>query len=861
LRHWAEALHCSEDVLRNWIGYFLAIHDTGKFSISFQNLRPELLKELQNRESKIDYGRRHDGLGWLMWQKHSEEQEEDEILASWARAAMGHHGRPPGDIDQTLIANELLIPVTPADWQALALFYHEVAQIFNPESLSCQRNAQWRKTVKRFSWWLAGFCVLSDWLGSSEQFFQFEEQPVPLHQYWISRRHCAEQTIQAAGIVSVPAAPEKSFSELLPHLAGRDPTPLQWLAGQISLDGGPHLFILEDVTGAGKTEAAFMLIHRLMASGQSDGFFLALPTMATASALYARVGDVFGQFFQNDRHKASLVLAHGARDLSDRFRRSWQPEPQNERDYAADESPAATHCQAWFADSNKKALLAQGGVGTIDQLLLSVLTVKYQALRLFGTFGKALVIDEVHANDEYMHNVLLSLLRFHAYAGGHVVLLSATLTKSMKQELVNAFCAGASYSQPTVTSDAYPLLTHMARQGIVEHPVAARAEISRPVDVVIVSDLATVIEQIVSVANTGNCVCWVRNTVTEAQQAYQLLSRHIPENRLEFFHARFALGDRLAIEERVLSRFGFLSGPDQRRGRVLVATQVVEQSLDLDFDFMVTDLAPIDLLIQRAGRLHRHQRRMDGTRCNEADQRGRPCLWVYGPQPEAEPKSTWFSSLSKGSAAVYPNHGAIWLTARLLQKQGGFTMPDDARSLIEGVYGPAAAMPPGLEAVSLRVDGEKKAKGSQAGFNTVKLDEGYATGFQWGSEQQTPTRLGEPQSTLRLLRWQDGQLRLWVDQGFHTWELSQVKVRQSFAYKEAPQQLLATDLWQALEQLRQQWPDRGKWIIALPLQSEIDGWWWGWITDVRDKQQKLFYHQRWGIVLGEEKWTQLTKGT
>jgi CRISPR-associated endonuclease/helicase Cas3 len=228
----------------------------------------------------------------------------------------------------------------------------------------------------------------------------------------------------------------------------------------------------------------------------------------------------------------------------------------------------------------------------------------------------------------------------------------------------------------------------------------------------------------------GLCVVWIRNTVREALAAHVALSAKGVAATL--FHARFAQAHRLEIEAQVRATFGKTSTPADRAGQVLIATQVVEQSLDLDFDLMITDLAPIDLIIQRAGRLHRHDRGPRGT----------PLLVLHAPVWTDAPDSLWVSTWSPGTARIYPDHGRLWLTLKLLRS--GFALPDDSRRLVEGVYGGAAAVPDGLSDRADRASRERAAMTHAARANVMSSNDAYAATdlFAWDDED-APTRLGE----------------------------------------------------------------------------------------------------------------------
>lgn len=239
----------------------------------------------------------------------------------------------------------------------------------------------------------------------------------------------------------VPAVAEfAGITSLFPFIL--HPTPLQQKA--LELDVNQHraqLFLLEDVTGAGKTEAALILAHRLMASGKAQGIYFGLPTMATANAMYERMANTWLTLYQPDS-RPSLVLAHSARRLMDRFNHSIWSDDLTGSEEPDENQPFAQGCAAWFADSNKKALLADVGVGTLDQAMMSVMPFKHNNLRLLGLRNKVLIADEIHAYDAYMSKILECVIEKQAQDGNSTILLSATLSQQQRDRLISAYARG-----------------------------------------------------------------------------------------------------------------------------------------------------------------------------------------------------------------------------------------------------------------------------------------------------------------------------------------------------------------------------------------------------------------------------------
>lgn len=836
-----QALGWNANTVENWLAFWLAVHDLGKFSEAFQSQKPELFLTLRKREpnaAKV-YGTRHDTLGFLFWKEPLASRIEAEgwfgsrtidLLDgcdAWARAVTGHHGQPPRDTHESWESHF----DRHDDLEAVFAFVEAARERFLVpsvvEAVTAADPDGFEQVSRAVSWWVAGIAVLSDWLGSNTDFFPYCDDACPLDEYWSCAQDRAKLALDSAGVLPEAARAGRSFSELFPGIDM--PSPLQHWAMSVELAEGPQIHMLEDVTGAGKTEAAVMLAYRLMAAGEADGFFIGLPTMATANAMYGRIAEVYRTLFAG---RPSLVLAHGQRNLVEAFAGTVLPNDPGGPDRDEKDQTASARCTAWLADHNKRALLASAGVGTIDQALLAVLHSRHQSLRLLGLFRKVLIVDEVHACDAYMQRVLETLLEFHARVGGSVILLSATMPRRMKQALLKAFARGRESVAPLGDSDAYPLVTSwvgVAPALLEEAAVATRDVVRRRIDVRYEPRREAVVDAIREAVAMGRCVCWIRNTVADALEAQALVTAYVPESAVTLFHARFALQDRLAIEQQILDNFGKDSGTSERAGRVVIATQVAEQSLDADWDLLISDLAPIDRIIQRAGRMHRHVRDAHGRRLLDAaahDQRGVPCLWVHGPEWHEEPGEDWFKEAFPKSALVYPHHGHLWRTAQRL-RQGHMTMPEDARRFIEDVFGADDdALPEGLAAQALKVAGAVSADASQAQQNTVKLERGYARGgIDWWDEAKTPSRLGEASNTVVLVRWSDGRFIPWAEGNFprrHAWAYSSLRVAERLiASTPEPND---PERKRALEALLEELPDKGRWSVVLPLEEREDGW-------------------------------------
>ncbi len=848
-----------ESVVHRWLLLLLAMHDIGKYSESFQNLRPDLLEQLQGITSRKYYSVKHDRLGNLFLKSALENEtlslpselsfdEWQDVVMAMVRPFTGHHGVPPNMMGDNGLPLRCANFFSENDISAAQQFTEAVSILIcsDGSNFSLLSPVELEKVMKKASWLMAGFVVLCDWIGSNSRWFPLCKEPMKLEKYW--RKHAlpqAEKAIREAGInAGIPLTERPGFSGLFPHIA--TPTPLQKFVDQCPIGSAPQLFILEDVTGSGKTEAALLLAGRLMSAGRGNGLFVALPTMATSNAMYDRLIDSYQKLFTPDS-APSLVLAHGARHLSETFLASVS----GRADHVSYGETAAAQCSSWLADNRKKALLADVGVGTLDQALLAVLPARFQSLRLFGLASHILVVDEVHAYDPYMNKLLQNLLSFHAALGGSAILLSATLPTHIRRDFITAFANGCGdQRKPVLQSRAYPLATAYCKtHGVRETAVEATLQRQCTVAVEMVADEKEVLRQIAESASQGMCVCWIRNTVYDALAGFASLKESISEENLMLFHARFVMGDRLDVEETVTKTFGRKSTAQERTGMVLIATQVVEQSLDLDFDLLITDLAPMDLLIQRAGRLHRHRRDEQGNPLHEgADRREPPRMIVHGPLPEDEADGIWFKSVFPKASFVYPSHGCLWLSARLLAEKKELKMPDDARELIEAVFSESAdTIPDPLQQRDQKANSQWQADKSLAHINMLKLDEGYEpTINQWREDMKTPTRLGGMDTTVRLAKWDGTVLLPWYHHEKFSWDMSQVGIRSSLVDAEAA---YTGSLGDEINRLKELLPDKGKWSVLVPLQLGEEGHWQGEALNKRKETMTVNYDHQTGVTV------------
>jgi CRISPR-associated endonuclease/helicase Cas3 len=552
--------------------------------------------------------------------------------------------------------------------------------------------------------------------------------------------------------------------------------------------------------------------------------------------MYARLENAYRRLFALGS-TPSLVLSHGRRSLHEGFTASildGAADPQRDTREPA-EQPAGAQCAAWIADDRRKAFLAEIGAGTIDQAIMAVLPTRHAPLRLLGLSRRVLIVDEAHAYDAYMTKELHGLLAFQAALGGSAIVLSATLTAKQRGELQAAFLGGLGAEAPTDEATEYPLTTAVSRAGVSAEACPMAPGLARRVAVERIASRGSAIAAIVAAARAGAAVAWVRNAVDDAIEAAQELQEAGIDATL--FHARFAMGDRQDIERTVLGWFGRDGCPEERRGRVLVATQVVEQSLDLDFDLMVTDLAPADLVIQRAGRLWRHQR---GERPVP-----RPRLLLLAPEPVDDPTAAWLGPGLRRTGFVYPDHALLWRSARSLLQRGCIETPGGIRVLVEAAYDRDApgAVPAGLAPAANRAEGAELAAAGIAFQNLLKVEEPYERrAGLWEPDVRTPTRLGDAQIVFRLARDEDGVAVPWYphEEARRAWALSEVSVRAT--------RLKSAEEDRTVKDAKKNWPAWDQDIPVLLLRRDGAGRWRGVGIDPRDQRRSVTYGLSYGLV-------------
>ncbi|ONH60409.1 CRISPR-associated helicase/endonuclease Cas3 [Frankia sp. CcI49] len=737
---------CSDGRGRKLFALLCGLHDVGKATPAFQMKDEGLAARVQAaglgwRGLTVRQGRQwhHSAAGACIVRRGL-------TAAGWSREGTdwvwpliaGHHGLIP-PLSGTDPRNHVQAHGRASAWaQAQDGFVRRVAAELSVDLASL---ADVRVPRRAEQLTISGLIIMADWIASDET--RFKGLPTLSEVSWERARDRAGRAWGELGLrggwrVGAPAP--VGVADLVSYRFGKPAWPIQ--QGVVRAAQGmpaPGLLIVEAPMGEGKTEAAFVAVEVLARRFGADGVFVGMPTQATADPMFARVQ----AWSERVDREAPLNLLHGRA----RFNRRWMELRRSVAfggvhdgdeygmgdDYGvgapADLDRPATGAVAaaeWFF-GRKRGLLAPVTVGTIDHLLHAATRTKHVMLRHAGLAGRVVVLDEVHAYDVYMAQFLFEALRWLADAGVPVVLMSATLPPQMRRDLVRAYVQGAA-QRADVEADldvleepaGYPNVTSVCvvdgktRTAVEAHqserePLQVRVEVLEEQE-----DFAseTVAAAVAAEVRGRGCALVVCNTVGRAQAVFTAL-RPVFGDDVVLLHSRFVAETRAERSESVIDQLGPLGrdGAVPRPERlVVVATQVAEQSFDVDVDFLVTDLAPIDLLLQRIGRLHRHQRPAD----HRPERFRVPRVLVTGVRFIDGRVPTWPS----GSSVVYGDHLLVRSAALLAAAAAdeGWSIPGQVPALVAEGYGSAPLGPPewASTAAGYQEKWEQKQKGRES---------------------------------------------------------------------------------------------------------------------------------------------------
>jgi CRISPR-associated endonuclease/helicase Cas3 len=650
-----------------------ALHDVGKVSPGFQVKSEAWLAQcgLRDRAVKESWCIRESDHARIS-QFTVQESLGSPQLHRWAAAVGAHHGR----------IKEVRVQVCEPWEEQRRRLAEELIREFGPLPDRPHEDA--------ILWFAAGLITVADWIGSDERhFLQDTRWDTP------ERRRRAQAALAAINWRSVEARKLTGFGDLFPGILANS---LQIATMQAVSE--PGIYVIEGPMGYGKTEAALAVAYQLIASGKATGLYFALPTQVTSNQIHRRVQPFINRISAGS---TEVRLAHSGSWLAEtrapvQLRPAYPLDPAHRNDDNPEEHAQAG--RSWFA-SSKRALLAPFGVGTVDQALLGIVAAKHFFVRQFGLAGKVVILDEVHTYDVYTSTLIGALVKRLRELQCTVIILSATLTESRRRDLL----VGLSDGQPL--SAAYPLVSG-ATSSLIEQ--SCEPPPAKTIRVRGVSG-ALPLENAMERARHGECLLWIRNTVDEAQEIYRALQSASFQGgpSIALLHSRFPFFRREQLETDWMTRLG-KDSTNRPNGCILVSTQVAEQSVDIDADLLITDLAPTDMLLQRIGRLWRHDR---PTRpCPE------PEVWIQTPHSDdAALRNACEKELRQvlgKSARVY----APYILLRSLQQwrsRATITLPGEIRPILEATYAdPTNAEPAAWRELREKLEEQKCKMARQA---------------------------------------------------------------------------------------------------------------------------------------------------
>jgi CRISPR-associated endonuclease/helicase Cas3 len=677
---------------------FLAmVHDLGKATPAFQIKVEELGIRLEKYGLKLPWTLSSPNEIPHALASHSillnylinEESFEKDIAETYAVILGGHHGTSP----ETHKLNELKswnnnTGFNDDKWLSIQNELVEYAisesgiefELIKEEELSIPAQAV-----------LTGLVIMTDWIASDDNLFPYIYPGFP------RQVPSDEIALDAWSVLNLPISWtaenvwDLSFVDELflkrfevPENASLRPIQ-ESLVKALNTNNAPGIVVIEAPMGEGKTEAALMAAEIMATYTGRGGVFLALPTQATTDGLFSRIRKWVDNL---DGNKYSMFLAHGKAKFNTEYR-SMANISQHLNLYNDEENDGGDQnavANDWL-QGRKKGILSDFVVGTIDQVLMGALRQRHLALRHLALANKVVIIDECHAYDAYMSQYLEMVLQWLGAYNVPVIVLSATLPSQRRKAVVDAYLnqnstpsqegtpwkdKGIATSKPEdpdwVKNRAYPLITYTNASETIQIEVAPS---NRATQIHIEFSNADLLEIVTNNINEEGCIAIIQNTVARAQQAAQIMIDYYGNENVMLLHSQFLSNDRIKRETELRNQLG----PSGNRPHLLivVGTQVLEQSLDVDFDLMITDIAPIDLLLQRMGRLHRHDNprpsKLQTAKCIITG------IDASGDIPEFE----------KGSEIIYGRYLLLGTTAELADKTV-IDIPKDIPLLVQNVY-------------------------------------------------------------------------------------------------------------------------------------------------------------------------------
>lgn len=706
---YAEDWSFPQDMALTWVAFLVGLHDLGKASPVFQSRWPEGAERVRQAGLTWDEERIGRKETWVahgvLTELYLNEFLRDRGLSRrvtrpLAQGLGAHHGFQARG--EELRRARILLNLEESVWKKarfqMVKLLERNLDVHFPQVQEIRPEAILRIMA------LASF---ADWIASDPAHFPYGRDPLT-PDYLRQTKKLARIALEELGWRTAAPLPLKPFAKVFPHIP--KPNPLQeaipeLLERALSTDTeSPFLILVEAPMGTGKTEAA-LFAHLFLQNRLSHrGFYIALPTQATGNGLFPRVRSFLEQLVQG---RLDLQLQHGTAILNPEYEALLESSHPKEI-YDSEDGPqkgeeGGVVASAWFS-ARKRAMLSRHGVGTLDQALLGVLKVKHHFVRLWGLMNRVVILDEVHAYDVYTSGLLQALLRWLRTLGSSVIIMTATLPRSRRNELLKAW---GPKDEKCLNLGPYPRVALLSGENLVGiRHIEFRKRTEVQLERVPVEEESLANELITRLPGAVGAIV---NTVDRAQNLYRafgegecltlkslvdhlgkgpdqgpwpeirdqteekeewIVGKVLPDGTLIFLlHARFPAEERALREAVALALFGKY-GPRPEK-TILVATQVAEQSLDLDFDLLYTDLAPMDLIFQRAGRLHRHARE------RPEEHQSPVLLWSYPHNLDFDTPLYWHR--------VYEDFVLLstWLA---LKERKVLVLPENLEPLLDEVY-------------------------------------------------------------------------------------------------------------------------------------------------------------------------------
>lgn len=706
-----DQLDLSSEDCQRFVAFLCGSHDVGKASHSFasqlnESSRYSFLAD-QIRATGLslpatvppDQWSPHSAASYIILARFFDQkfgQSSYRTLSHLGQILGAHHGLPAGSDHRKNAKCEV---DNLSDGWAIAHneLLSKILELTQAEPAIIQLLSQRTKLKDNAKMILTGVVIMADWIASNANYF-----PLGLFEPSDQRARFESATSK---LRLPPSWKPEDFSYRTPAEiyaakflwdAASSPRPVQEAVIEVlNVENPPSMLIIEAPMGEGKTEAALVAAEKLAHLNGCSGIFFGAPTMATTDALFTRIKRWAEQ--SHNSPVISMYLGHSKNQLNPFYTSMGRYAHFNLDD--EDQRSAHNHSQIiahqWFR-GRKQGILSSLVVATVDQVLMMALQSKHLMLRHLGLAGKVVVIDEVHSYGAYMNHYMEAALRWLGSYGAPVVLLSATLPHETKAKLAAAYQSGLRGKRTSVEAVpsaglAYPVITAVAAESVDVYEVEASSRSTTYTVEPMADDDASLRQLLGQVREDGGCLLVICNTVDRAQAAYQLAQQQIGDEAY-LLHSRYTAVERVQRESHLVQELGPGASLGQGRPdrRIVVATQVVEQSLDLDFDCMVTDIAPIDLILQRLGRLHRHQR-LPGDRPQWAQ---KPRLYVRGMQELPTENSS--PVFAPGVDAVYQPALLLPTCSELSLHVGAervLKVPSEIPSLVEAVYSSPHVLP------------------------------------------------------------------------------------------------------------------------------------------------------------------------